>query len=59
MQEKCIPFLSELFALVVFLVFSHQYLNVGLRKQGKLEERKPFMLLFDDVAIDYILSAAQ
>lgn len=27
--------------------------------QGKLEDRKPFMLLFDDVAIDYILSAAQ
>lgn len=27
--------------------------------QGKLEERKPFMLLFDDVAIRYILSAAQ
>lgn len=27
--------------------------------QGKLEERKPFMLLFDDVAINYILSAAQ
>ncbi|TNN51552.1 Exportin-5 [Liparis tanakae] len=26
---------------------------------GKLEERKPFMLLFDDVAIQYILSAAQ
>lgn len=27
--------------------------------QGKLEDRKPFMLLFDDVAIHYILSAAQ
>lgn len=27
--------------------------------QGKLEERKPFMLLFDDVAINYILCAAQ
>lgn len=27
--------------------------------QGKLEERTPFMLLFDDVAINFILSAAQ
>lgn len=27
--------------------------------QGKLEDRKPIMLLFDDVAIDCILSAAQ
>uniref|UniRef100_A0A8C1Z282 Exportin 5 n=1 Tax=Cyprinus carpio TaxID=7962 RepID=A0A8C1Z282_CYPCA len=27
--------------------------------QGKLEERKPFMVLFDEVAMNYILSAAQ
>uniref|UniRef100_A0A8C1Z229 Exportin 5 n=1 Tax=Cyprinus carpio TaxID=7962 RepID=A0A8C1Z229_CYPCA len=26
---------------------------------GKLEERKPFMVLFDEVAMNYILSAAQ
>lgn len=32
---------------------------VNILLQGKLEDRKPFMLLFDDVAIDYILSAAQ
>uniref|UniRef100_A0A3Q1GLS1 Exportin 5 n=1 Tax=Acanthochromis polyacanthus TaxID=80966 RepID=A0A3Q1GLS1_9TELE len=31
----------------------------GHELQGKLDERKPFMLLFDDVAIHYILSAAQ
>ncbi|XP_028325256.1 exportin-5 [Gouania willdenowi] len=34
-------------------------LLIALSRKGKLEERKPFMLLFDDVAIDYILSAAQ
>lgn len=49
--------MSDLFARVIFLVFN-QCLNVCL-PQGKLEDRKPFMLLFDDVAIDYILSAAQ
>lgn len=27
--------------------------------QGKLEDRKPLMVLFDDVAMHYILSAAQ
>uniref|UniRef100_A0A3B5K6M5 Exportin 5 n=1 Tax=Takifugu rubripes TaxID=31033 RepID=A0A3B5K6M5_TAKRU len=31
----------------------------GHELQGKLEDRKPIMLLFDDVAIDCILSAAQ
>lgn len=30
-----------------------------INPQGKLEDRKPLMLLFDDVAIHYILSAAQ
>ncbi|XP_072247044.1 exportin-5 [Leuresthes tenuis] len=34
-------------------------LLIALSRKGKLEERKPFMLLFDDVAIQYILSAAQ
>ncbi|TMS04334.1 Exportin-5 [Larimichthys crocea] len=28
-------------------------------ENGRLEDRKPFMLLFDDVAVHYILSAAQ
>lgn len=50
--------MSDLLAWLIFLVFIHQYLNVCL-PQGKLEDRKPFMLLFDDVAINYILSAAQ
>uniref|UniRef100_A0A4W5NG36 Exportin 5 n=1 Tax=Hucho hucho TaxID=62062 RepID=A0A4W5NG36_9TELE len=36
------------------------YLNVlGMSPQGKLEDRKPLMVLFDDVAMHYILSAAQ
>ncbi|XP_069000739.1 exportin-5 isoform X1 [Embiotoca jacksoni] len=34
-------------------------LLIAMSRKGKLEERKPFMLLFDDVAIHYILSAAQ
>ncbi|XP_030604531.1 exportin-5 [Archocentrus centrarchus] len=34
-------------------------LLIALSRKGKQEERKPFMLLFDDVAIQYILSAAQ
>ncbi|XP_032409828.1 exportin-5 [Xiphophorus hellerii] len=34
-------------------------LLIALSRKGKLEERKPFMLLFNDVAIQYILSAAQ
>ncbi|XP_037541790.1 exportin-5 [Nematolebias whitei] len=34
-------------------------LLIALSRKGKLEERKPFMLLFDDVAINFILSAAQ
>uniref|UniRef100_A0A3P9PXZ7 Exportin-5 n=1 Tax=Poecilia reticulata TaxID=8081 RepID=A0A3P9PXZ7_POERE len=34
-------------------------LLIALSRKGKLEERKPFMLLFNDVAIEYILSAAQ
>lgn len=34
-------------------------LLIALSRKGKLEERKPFMLLFDDTAINYILSAAQ
>ncbi|XP_062286066.1 exportin-5 [Scomber scombrus] len=34
-------------------------LLIAIRRKGKLEDRKPFMLLFDDVAIHYILSAAQ
>uniref|UniRef100_A0A669F213 Exportin-5 n=1 Tax=Oreochromis niloticus TaxID=8128 RepID=A0A669F213_ORENI len=34
-------------------------LLIAMSRKGKLEERKPFMLLFDDVAIQYILSAAQ
>ncbi|XP_041866910.1 exportin-5 [Melanotaenia boesemani] len=34
-------------------------LLIALSRKGKLEERKPFMLLFNDVAIHYILSAAQ
>lgn len=37
----------------------HIYSSYGVLLQGKLEERKPFMLLFNDVAIQYILSAAQ
>lgn len=36
------------------------YLNMlGVSPQGKLEDRKPLMVLFDDVAMHYILSAAQ
>jgi len=27
--------------------------------QGKLDDRKPLMVLFDDVAMNYIFSAAQ
>uniref|UniRef100_A0A674PBU9 Exportin 5 n=1 Tax=Takifugu rubripes TaxID=31033 RepID=A0A674PBU9_TAKRU len=34
-------------------------LVIAVRRKGKLEDRKPIMLLFDDVAIDCILSAAQ
>ncbi|XP_049592535.1 exportin-5 [Syngnathus scovelli] len=34
-------------------------LLIAISRKGKLEERKPFMLLFDDVAINYMLSAAQ
>ncbi|KAM3606596.1 uncharacterized protein V6R79_019308 [Siganus canaliculatus] len=34
-------------------------LLIAISRKGKLEDRKPFMLLFDDVAIQYILSAAQ
>ncbi|KAM8852416.1 exportin-5 [Synchiropus picturatus] len=34
-------------------------LLIAISRKGKLEERKPFMLLFNDVAIHYILSAAQ
>ncbi|KAJ8250821.1 hypothetical protein COCON_G00227430 [Conger conger] len=36
-------------------------LGVGraVSRKGKLEDRKPLMLLFDDVAMHYILSAAQ
>ncbi|XP_063048252.1 exportin-5 [Engraulis encrasicolus] len=34
-------------------------LLIAISRKGKLEERKPFMLLFDDIAIHYILSAAQ
>uniref|UniRef100_A0AAQ6ADM2 Importin N-terminal domain-containing protein n=1 Tax=Amphiprion ocellaris TaxID=80972 RepID=A0AAQ6ADM2_AMPOC len=32
-------------------------LLIAMSRKGKLDERKPFMLLFDDVAIHYILSA--
>uniref|UniRef100_A0A665TXI4 Exportin-5 n=1 Tax=Echeneis naucrates TaxID=173247 RepID=A0A665TXI4_ECHNA len=32
-------------------------LLISISRKGKLEDRKPFMLLFDDVAIHYILSA--
>ncbi|KAJ3610775.1 hypothetical protein NHX12_022866 [Muraenolepis orangiensis] len=34
-------------------------LLIAISRKGKLEERKPLMLLFDAVAINYILSAAQ
>ncbi|KAM8738359.1 exportin-5 isoform 3-T3 [Acanthopagrus schlegelii] len=34
-------------------------LLIAISRKGKLEDRKPFMLLFDDVAIHYILSGAQ
>ncbi|XP_077350762.1 exportin-5 isoform X1 [Festucalex cinctus] len=34
-------------------------LLIAISRKGKLEERKPFMLLFEDVAMNYILSAAQ
>uniref|UniRef100_A0A665TXJ9 Exportin-5 n=1 Tax=Echeneis naucrates TaxID=173247 RepID=A0A665TXJ9_ECHNA len=34
-------------------------LLISISRKGKLEDRKPFMLLFDDVAIHYILSAAR
>ncbi|XP_041645980.1 exportin-5 [Cheilinus undulatus] len=34
-------------------------LLIAISRKGKLEDRKPFMLLFDDVAIHYILSAAK
>ncbi|XP_019715462.1 exportin-5 [Hippocampus comes] len=34
-------------------------LLIAISRKGKLEDRKQFMLLFDDVAINYILSAAQ
>ncbi|KAF5895633.1 exportin-5 isoform X2, partial [Clarias magur] len=34
-------------------------LLIAISRKGKLEDRKPLMVLFDDVAIHYILSAAQ
>uniref|UniRef100_A0A673H775 Exportin-5 n=1 Tax=Sinocyclocheilus rhinocerous TaxID=307959 RepID=A0A673H775_9TELE len=34
-------------------------LLIAISRKGKLEERKPFMVLFDEVAMNYILSAAQ
>ncbi|KAF3708207.1 Exportin-5 [Channa argus] len=34
-------------------------LLIAISRKGKLEDRKPFMLLFDDVAMHCILSAAQ
>ncbi|KAF7661800.1 hypothetical protein LDENG_00254150, partial [Lucifuga dentata] len=34
-------------------------LLIAISRKGKLEDRKPFMVLFDDLAIHYILSAAQ
>ncbi|KAM6956508.1 exportin-5 [Aplochiton taeniatus] len=34
-------------------------LLIAVSRKGKLEDRKPLMLLFDDVAMHYILSAAQ
>lgn len=46
------------YQLIICVLFFCFYYSVVL-PQGKLEERKPFMLLFDDVAIQYILSAAQ
>lgn len=47
--------------LFIFLksVMSSYIFNSFYSTQGKLEDRKPIMLLFDDVAIDCILSAAQ
>lgn len=40
-------------------VMSSYIFNLFCSTQGKLEDRKPIMLLFEDVAIDCILSAAQ
>ncbi|XP_046699270.1 exportin-5 isoform X1 [Silurus meridionalis] len=34
-------------------------LLIAVSRKGKLEDRKPFMVLFKDVAMHYILSAAQ
>ncbi|KAI1886356.1 hypothetical protein AGOR_G00213180 [Albula goreensis] len=34
-------------------------LLIAVSRKGKLEDRKPLMLLFDDVAMHYILSAAE
>lgn len=34
-------------------------LLIAISRKGRLEDRKPFMLLFGDVAINFILSAAQ
>ncbi|XP_049328361.1 exportin-5 [Astyanax mexicanus] len=34
-------------------------LLIAVSRKGKLEERKPLMVLFEDVAMHYILSAAQ
>ncbi|MBN3324059.1 XPO5 protein, partial [Atractosteus spatula] len=34
-------------------------LLIAVSRKGKLEDRKPLMVLFDDVAIHYFLSAAQ
>ncbi|KAJ8384765.1 hypothetical protein AAFF_G00198510 [Aldrovandia affinis] len=34
-------------------------LLIAVSRKGRLEDRKPLMLLFDDVAMHYILSAAQ
>ncbi|KAG7263020.1 hypothetical protein CRUP_016795, partial [Coryphaenoides rupestris] len=34
-------------------------LLIAISRKGKLEDRKPLMLLFDDVAMNYIFSAAQ
>ncbi|XP_077585073.1 exportin-5 [Stigmatopora nigra] len=34
-------------------------LLIAISRKGRVEDRKPFMLLFDDFAINHILSAAQ
>uniref|UniRef100_A0A8C1ZL50 Exportin 5 n=1 Tax=Cyprinus carpio TaxID=7962 RepID=A0A8C1ZL50_CYPCA len=52
-------FLVASFLLKNILEEFYEFPTFSVFPQGKLEERKPFTVLFDEVAMNYILSAAQ